>query len=256
MRVSLQRWAAWANGVQGESGWRAWARRPQAPIPGDPPDVSFLPALQRRRCDSLARAMLYVAHECCPDEDIASVPTVFASRHGPIATTVTLLRDLAEQRPVSPTRFSHSVHNTPAGLFSIWSGNRQPSASVSARQESFVQGYVEALCMLHRSATGRVLFVTGDEALPDELAALHDECPGGYAVALLLARDEADAALRLDRRPDPAGQPLSRAWPDALEFVRWWLSDEPTLAIARGGILWTWARAADPPASRMHPHHT
>lgn len=248
MRVAVQRWAAWANGVEGESGWRVWARRPEAPIPGDPPDVSFLPALQRRRCDALARAMLYVAHECCPDESIASLPTVFASRHGPIATTVTLLHDLAEQHPVSPTRFSHSVHNTPAGLFSIWSGNRQPSTSVSARQESFVQGYVEALCMLHRRSASRVLFVTGDEPIPEELAALHDEGAGGYAVALLLSRDEGDA-IRLARRPDEAGQPVSRAWPDALEFVRWWLSDEPTLAIAHGGIRWTWERGAEPSAS-------
>jgi len=249
MRVGVERWAAWANGVEGESGWRAWARRPQAPIPGAPPDVSFLPALQRRRCDALARAMLYVAHECCPDESIASIPTVFASRHGPIATTVTMLRDLAESRPLSPTRFSHSVHNTQAGLFSIWSGNRMPSASVSARQESFVQGYVEALCMLHRSDANRVLFVTGDEPIPEEFAALHDEGAGGYAVALLLSRDEGEATLRLDRRPDPAGQPVSRAWPDALEFVRWLLSDEPALVIARGGIRWTWARGGDPSAS-------
>jgi len=245
MRVSVERWAAWASGVEGDAGWRAWARSPRAPMPADPPDVSFLPALQRRRCDALARSMLYVAHECCPDESVASIPTVFASRHGPIATTVTLLRDLAEQRPISPTRFSHSVHNTPAGLFSIWSANRQPSASVSARRESFVQGYVEALCMLHRSSTGRVLFVTGDEPIPDELAALNDEGAGGYAVALLLSGNDGDE-IRLDRRPDERGEPPARGWPDALEFVRWWLSDEPTLAIRRGGIRWTWARGAAP----------
>lgn len=248
MRVALQNWAAWASGVEGEAAWRAWAQRPTAPSRGDPPDVSFVPALQRRRCDALARSMLYVARACCPDGGAAAIPTVFASRYGPITTTVAMLREMAAHRPLSPTRFSHSVHNTQVGLFSIWSGNRSPSASISARNETFVQGYLEALCMLHRSAAGRVLFVTGDEPIPEELAALHDEGAGGYAVALLLSRDEGDA-IRLDRRPDEDGAPRSRAWPDALEFVRWWLSGEPALSIRRSGIRWTWARGAEPSAS-------
>jgi hypothetical protein len=242
MRVGVERWAAWTHGVGDETAWRTWIQNPTAPQRGDPPDVSFVPALQRRRCDALARAMLYVANQCCPQQHIAAIPTVFASRHGPFGTTVAILRHIAESRPVSPTRFSHSVHNTQAGLFSIWAGNRAPSVSVSARQESFMQGYVEALCMLHRSDAGRVLFVAGDESIPEELEALHDECPGGYAVALLLARDGGDAALRLDREPDEAGAAPSRAWPDALEFVRWWLSDEPSLAIHRSGVRWRWSR--------------
>jgi hypothetical protein len=241
MRVGIERVAAWTNGVGDDAAWRAWAKQPSAPQPGDPPDVSFIPALQRRRCDPLARSMLYVAKQCATPEQLASIPTVFASRHGPFETTAVLLRDIAASRAVSPTRFSHSVHNTQAGLFSIWAGNRAPSVSVSARQESFVQGYVEALCMLHRSDAGRVLFVMGDEAIPTEFAALHDECAGGYAVALLLARDGGEA-LRLDREPENDGEAPSRPWPDALEFVRWWLSDEASLAIHRGGVRWRWSR--------------
>ncbi len=243
MRVGDERWAAWTHGVGDEAAWRAWTQHPSAPGRGDPPDVSFIPALQRRRCDPLARAMLYVANQCAAPEQLAVIPTVFASRHGPLGTTVVMLRDMAESRPVSPTRFSHSVHNTQAGLFSIWAGNRAPSVSVSARQESFVQGYVEALCLLHRSDAGRVLFVMGDDSIPDEFEALHDECAGGYAVALLLARDGGDGALRLEREPDEAFASPSRGWPDALEFVRWWLGDEPSLAICRSGVRWLWSKA-------------
>jgi hypothetical protein len=241
MRVGVERWAAWSHGVGNEVAWRAWAQNPIAPQRGDPPDVSFVPALQRRRCDPLARSMLYVANQCCPQEQIAVIPAVFASRHGPFATTAAMLRDIAESRPVSPTRFSHSVHNTQAGLFSIWAGNRAPSASVSARQETFVQGYIEALCMLHRSDAGRVLFVMGDESVPEEFEALHDECAGGYAVAFLLAQGGGGATLRLDREPDETGAAPERAWPDALEFVRWWLGDEPSLAIHRSGVCWRWS---------------
>jgi hypothetical protein len=242
MRVGVEHWAAWTHGVGDEAAWRVWRQQPTAPQRGDPPDAGFVPALQRRRCDPLARAMLYVAKQCCPPEHIATVPTVFASRHGPFATTALMLRDIAESRPVSPTRFSHSVHNTQAGLFSIWAGNRAPSVSVSARQETFVQGYIEALCMLHRSGAGRVLFVVGDESIPEEFEALHDECAGGYAVALLLAQDSCNTALRLDRESDDAGEAPSRAWPDALEFVRWWLGEDPSFAISRSGVRWIWSR--------------
>jgi hypothetical protein len=242
MRVGVARWSAWTHGVGDEAAWRAWMQSPSAPQRGDPPDVAFIPALQRRRCDPLARAMLYVANQCCPPEQRTSIPTVFASRYGGFNTTVALLRDIADARPVSPTRFSHSVHNTQAGLFSIWAGNRAPSVSVSARQESFVQGYVEALGMLHRSDAGRVLFVMGDESSPEELETLDDECAGSYAVALLLSRDGDEAPLRFDREPDAAGATPARAWPDALEFVRWWLGDEPSLAIHRSGVRWRWSR--------------
>jgi len=243
IRVGVDRWAAWTHGVGDEAAWRAWSQHPSAPQRGDPPDVSFIPALQRRRCDPLARAMLAVANQCGTPEQLASIPTVFASRHGGLGTTIAMLRDIAESRPVSPTRFSHSVHNTQAGLFSIWAGNRAASVTVSARQESFVQGYVEALCLLHRSDAGRVLYVMGDESIPEELAALHDECAGGYAVALLLTRHGGGPALGLDREPDEGGAAPERAWPDALEFVRWWLGDEPSLAIHRSGVRWLWSRA-------------
>lgn len=242
MRVGVERWAAWAHGVEDEAAWRTWAEHPIAPTRGDPPDVGFVPALQRRRCDPLARAMLYVANQCCSQPQIAEVPTVFASGLGPIGTTVTLLRDMAESRPVSPTRFSHSVHNAQAGLFSIWAGNRMPSVSVSARRETFVQGYVETLCLLHRSGAERVLFVVGDESIPGELEAAHDGCAGGYAVALLLARASAGTALRLDREPCEGEDAPERAWPDALEFVRWWLGDEASLTIGRSGVRWRFSR--------------
>lgn len=241
-RVGLARWSAWMHGVGDEAAWRDWAQNPSAPQRGDPPDVAFVPALQRRRCDPLARAMLYVANQCCPAQLRATIPSVFASRHGGFGTTVAMLRDIANEQPVSPTRFSHSVHNTQAGLFSIWAGNQAPSVSVSARQESFVQGYVEALCMLHRSGAEQVLFVMGDEAIPEEVEALHDECAGGYAVALLLSRDGEGTPLQLDREPDDGGAPPVRAWPDALEFVRWWLGDDASLAIHRSGVRWRWSR--------------
>jgi hypothetical protein len=63
------------------------------------PDAAFLPPMQRpplRR--TRARMMLHVSHGCGAPSQLAALPVVFASRHGPIDTTVALLADLAAAR--------------------------------------------------------------------------------------------------------------------------------------------------------------
>ena len=146
----------------------AWAQQPQAPGRGrSAPAIEFVPPLQRRRADALARMLLHVARGCCADAtELGAIPVVLASRRGPLGITVTLLEDIAATKPLSPTGFSHSVHNTALGLFSIWTGNRSPSVALAARRDTFAHGYIEALALLHRSRSERVLFVTADERNP------------------------------------------------------------------------------------------
>jgi hypothetical protein len=243
MELRVEAWCAWSSDVPDEAAWRAWAQRPRALVASGVPEARFLPPLQRRRCDALARMMLHVSHGCGDADALAGLPVVFASRHGPIDTTVGLLADLAATRPLSPTRFSHSVHNTQLGLFSIWTGNAEPASAVSARENTFAEGFVEALALLQRTRRSEVLLVTGDIALPEELAPVAEERHGGYAVALRLGREPAGVPLRFELGAAPGDAP-ARDWPDAAEFVRWLLSDDPALRIARGGRSWTWSRRA------------
>jgi hypothetical protein len=239
----LRRWAAWAPGIESEEDWLGWARSPE-PLPQEgAPDVAFLPALQRRRCDQLSRMMLHVAHACCEDDQLAEVACVFASRHGSLGTTVSLLEDLAVDAPLSPAAFSHSVHNTQAGLFSIWARNPLPSMSVAAGNETFGHGFLEAIGMLHRERGRCVLFVTGDHAVPEALSALSDQPRGSCAVGLLLAANGPGERLTLEIASTREHRPPA-VWPDAIEFVRWWLSGEPTLRLAREPRAWTWTRGA------------
>jgi hypothetical protein len=241
--VGLLRWAAWAPGIASESDWRAWARDPRAPAGDDAPAVDFLPAMQRRRCDRLSRMMFEVAHRCCEEQPPADVACVFASRHGSFATTISLLEDLARDAPLSPARFSHSVHNTQVGLFSIWANNTLPSVSVAAGAETFAHGFLEAVGRLRREPERPVLFVTGDESVPGPVAELADVALAPHALGLLLAADGAGAPLALGLEACQTEAKPER-WPDALEFVRWWLSAESTLRIARPPRAWTWTRGA------------
>ncbi len=240
-RTELVRWAAWAPGLETRASWLAWAREPRPLTGRGAPDARFLPALARRRCDDLSRMMLEVVHACCDGPLLREVACVFASRYGALATTVPLLENLAVDEPLSPARFSHSVHNTQAGLFSIWARNRRPSAALAARSETFACGFLESLCMLHREPGRPVLLVAGDQPVPGPLAPLADNAHGAYALALLLAPSGSAAtlALRLEaatRGADPNGRP------PALEFLRWWLSGEGTLRLPSAKRTWVWTR--------------
>jgi hypothetical protein len=243
MRVRVESWAAIAPGVQDVDAWRDWARAP-APFVGEArPEVRFLPAMQRRRCDTLSRLMLAAANGCCPEDARGDLPSVFASRHGSFGTTVSMLEKLARDEPLSPTAFSHSVHNTQAGLFSIWAGNQQVAQSLASRSATFEHGFLEAVCLGARSEERRVLLVTGDEALPEPVADLSDDPDPPYAVALLLHVQPPDGeSLGFSIEHEPPASFEAPAWPRAIEFLRWWLGSDEVLRLGAAPRSFTWRR--------------
>jgi len=241
--VTLLGWAAWAPNLEDEAAWRAWCEAP-APIPSvGAPDVGFLPLMLRRRCDLLSRMMLEVTQRCVESThvDRAKLASVFASRHGSFATAISLLEDVARGEATSPARFSHSVHNAQAGLFSIWALNRHASTALAAGPETFVAGFLESLAMLQREPLP-VLFVVGDEAIPEAVRSISDHAPPPHALALLLA-DQGEGG-RLNLRLDASGPSETRAdtWPNALAFLRWWLSSEPRLELVHSPRRWIFER--------------
>ena len=240
--LTIARWEAWSPGLADVAAWNAWAREPSALAREGQPDLRFMPPLQRRRCDQLSRMMLDVAQRCSSDTAADTLPCVFASRHGSICTTATLLEELALDAQISPAAFSHSVHNTQLGLFSIFARNRRPSMSVAAAHDTFAHGFLEAASLLHRERRRPVLFVVGDEPLPSPLDSLSSAPRCAYALALRL---EPGAQLRfaLERA---RGDDAPRAWPDALEFLRWWLGDAPELSLSHAPRRWIWTRRGEP----------
>jgi hypothetical protein len=241
MQVGIAGLAAWSPGIEDEDAWRHWAAAPRALATQGAPDVKFVPAMLRRRCDALGRMMLHVAHEACPEPELARLPTVFASRHGSFETRVSMLENLARHEPVSPARFSHSVHNAQSGLFSIWTRNQAASTSLTAGADTFAHGLLESVGLLARGTAGSVLYVVGDQTIPEPLGWMAEQHPGNYALALWIAPRSPDGsgfelALEAGR-----GEPES-PWPDALRFVAWWLGDAPTFRIDHGHLAWTFSR--------------
>lgn len=216
----LAGWPAARDILRGAAGYEP------APLPKIVP--AWLPARERRRATRSISLALGAAEETMATPERArSVPAVFACSGGDTDVIDTLCCTLlAPERPVSPAQFHNSVHNAPAGYWSIAIGDLAATVSLSAYDASFGAGLLEALGLLADGAKAALL-VAYDVPPPPAIwpfRPLH----APFAVGLALSADPAAGAsldFRLERgRPedtmdDPglerlrAGNPAARALP-------------------------------------------
>ncbi|MGH8682928.1 MAG: beta-ketoacyl synthase chain length factor [Burkholderiales bacterium] len=152
------------------------------------PTADLLPPAERRRCGNTVRLALHVGLEAVRHGGARAdtLPTVFTSSSGDGEVTHHLCTALARpERDVSPTRFHNSVHNAPAGYWSIATEAREPSTSICAFESSFAAGLLEAA--LQVTAWERpVLLVAYDAPYLPPLDVLYPMI-APFGVALLLA---------------------------------------------------------------------
>ncbi len=242
MKVTVRHATAWAPGLETAEAWQAWADEPKALPTEGLPDARFLPAMLRRRCTPLSKILLRAAMDGCPEADRANLRTVFSSRHGSINESVGLLENVARAEKLSPAKFSHTVHNAQAGLYSIATGNRCASSSLAAREDSFGCGLLEALCHLEREPQRDVLFVSGDVPLDPVFAPLVDEPATPHAVALRLSGTAKGPALTAAIEPNRGEAPVP-PWPAAVEFLRQWLRETPSFELVTPRHRWRFERS-------------
>jgi len=215
--------------------WMAWDAHPQRNAAPPSSDLDFVEPLLRRRLSPLARMSLKVAHDCV--RDLASVRMVYASRHGELNRTTEMLQDLAAGEPVSPASFSTSVLNASAGLFSIARQDRAPSTAVSAGEESFGFGLLEACLQLADRPQDPVLLVFADEPIPDIYGEADADC--AHAIGLLLGAGAQTSIAWSCAEHDGAAsaEPQSRAF---LPVLR----DGASASWRGDRRSWTWSREA------------
>jgi hypothetical protein len=148
------------------------------------PNVTFVEPSLRRRLSLLARMSLKVAHDCVGDTP--SVRIVFASRHGDLARTTSMLVDLADEQILSPTTFSMSVLNACAGIYSIARKEHEPSTAVSAGESTLGYGLLEACIQLTSNPDSPVLFIYADEPAPSIYGIESSDVQNPLAIGLLL----------------------------------------------------------------------
>ncbi len=176
------------------------------------PDVKFVDAMLRRRLGRLAKMALAAAHACA--EDRPALRVVYASRHGELARSLAMLRDLAAGEPLSPTAFGLSVHNAAAGLLSILRRDTSPATAIAAGEETFGMALAEASAQFLADPESPVLLVYADEPVPVEYAGFIVRNDPPHAIALLFAHDGARRlSWSLEERRDPvSGEAQSLAF--------------------------------------------
>lgn len=192
-----------APGLSSLSDWLAWCKTRQ-PVAADTtllPLPLALPANERRRSSQVVRLALACAEQALARSPFApdQLRSVFASDEGTGEVCQQMLEALATTGQVSPSLFHNSVHNAPAGYFSIATQSRQPSVSVSLGGESFGAGL---LCAVSETCSSGqpVLLLAYDAPLPQPMRSL---LPIAKATASAWIIASADAL-------SPAQPPLGR----------------------------------------------
>lgn len=195
-------------------------RAAYAPCPTVLPDPLTLPAAERRRTGRIVKLAIASGLEAAARAGLAakSLDTVFSSSGADGDICHEICQTLAtEDRHLSPTRFHNSVHNAPAGYWSIATGAMAASTTLCAYDAGFSAGLLESLTqvvILKRA----VLLIACDVGYPSPLREKRPLADAlGVAIALVPERTEHSIA-RLSAWVDQGE--VDRLEPAALEQLR------------------------------------
>lgn len=220
---------------------------PLAPLSHEGLMLDFVPISLRRRCSTLSRVTLAVAHAAVRRAGLtAHHQTVFASSHGESHITKELLVELARDQQLSPMGFSLSVHNAASGLYSIATGNTAPSTAIAAGSDTFRMGLLEALLSLEIGEAEDVLLVCSDDLVPSEFQGGQLRQTEPYALAIALGRAPVDDSPMLSVHPMPKGERPHHTLvttPQAIQVARWLWSGDGRCTLSSGELVWQLATA-------------
>src|SRR5690606_32498809 len=209
----LSSWAEALPVLRGEQAYEAQALDRYMP--------AQLPANERRRAADFVRMAFRVGEDVLRDNPVSirRCAAVLASSGGDEPITDQICKALCEpERLLSPTQFHNSVHNSAAGYWSIATGSRAPSTSISAFDDTFAAGLLEAasLCAIEQLPTILAVYdIKPPEPLQSKRPITLD-----FGVAFLLSPVESTrslAQLTLTPAALAAGTP---AQVEALEAMR------------------------------------
>lgn len=158
------------------------------------PSPDALPPAERRRVGTAIKLSMAVGFDAVQDAgvDARHLATVFSSTGGDCDNCNTLLETLAsDDRSVSPTRFHNSVHNAPAGYWSIATSCMAPSSSLCAYDATFSAGLLEAATQVVTSGQ-HCLLTAFDTAYPEPLNSLRP-IPYPFGIGLVLSPNKTSA---------------------------------------------------------------
>jgi hypothetical protein len=158
----------------------------------------LLPAAERRRTGLPVKLALAAGHAAFvhAGRDAATTATVFTSSSGDGENLHHICATLASpEREISPTRFHNSVHNAPAGYWSIATRSHEPSTSLCCHDASFAAGLLDAAVQV--TVDGKaVALLAYDQPYPEPLHAVRP-ISASFGMALVLAPQATDHAFAM-----------------------------------------------------------
>ena len=235
LRIQIENWSFWSPESPEPAGWlKHWRNSGAKGLTGDP-DVTAIPAMQRRRMSRLSRMALAAALDANSGDTVDY--SIFCSQHGEIVRTSALLLSMTQGIELSPTAFAQSVHNTASGLFTVIAKTNTPSSSIASGANTFAYGWLDAQAYLAENPSHRVLLVDFDEVIPDEYQAYSNQLISDHALALVLRVADKDG-VGATRTPPGENERL----PQGPLFLAWHQSDAATLSLTTDGQGWRWDR--------------
>lgn len=160
------------------------------------PAPEGLPSAERRRTGPAVKLALAVGRQAiaASGRDAATLATVFSASGADGHNYHAICESLASDDPlISPTRFHNSVHNAPAGYWSIATGAMAPSNAMCAHDGSFAAGLLDAYSQVLATGAPCVL-IAYDTDYPEPLRSARP-IPDAFGLALVLTAEPGPATL-------------------------------------------------------------
>lgn len=230
----IEKWHALSSGLSNQSDWITWADKPHHDWKLSLPKQTRLPMIQARRMSIPSRLAVEVGLELIDETTIDYA--IFVSRHGELERTHKILTTLNNNNEISPTDFALSVHNTASGLLTIIAKKSIPITSISAGQDGFHQGLIEAQSLLSQKDK-KVLLIDFDGPIPEMYHPQITPLVPAYAVGFILSNGNMVSA---ESSHDTKSEFYQEKHPQALSFLRGLLSDQEAFTLKGERYNWQW----------------
>lgn len=198
VNVRITSWAAIAPDIKGETGATRFADFASI----DKDSFKKIPPLLRRRFNTLGKCAMAAVLQLLNDGDY--MPSVFASRHGDTALTLSLLEGIGRDEDMSPTNFSLAVHNAVSGLYTMARKDTSAVTAIASADGLIVSALLESAGLL--TTCERVLCVIYDLPLPALYQRYMPSVSFPYAIALILSHSEGIAYTLEQQRVEDVSQ--------------------------------------------------
>ena len=251
-------WHAVAPRLHTLADWQQWAEHPEslADLPERAPDLTHIPALQRRRLAPAARLLTAALH---PLTAYGPAPLIYISHDGEINRSFALWDELIRADTVSPLSFGLSVHNALPGQYSILHDDTSEQTALCAREACLETAVIEACATLADGAPRVRIAVV--ENPPDAAHPLAGSAPFPFALALLIApgdshrlhRNTTDDLYQSQKADWQGGAPMqpdnslelasreSKYW-TALDWIRAEIRHDAAQTVTCQSVCWQWER--------------